>query len=187
MLSLLLLICLICCYDENALVYLRVGQGIYFFEVVMSDEIKFIYRGQTFTFPADTNQNGALIDVDAFIKIEKELVEAKETIKHLREKAEFDMPVDMQGKHFNACNDSCDMIDGPCACGAWHSAKEWIEKLSKKLNTAKEENQSFGNVLAVLHRDGGHYIIHHGHKKASEDAINMIYEMRTQLTETKEQ
>ncbi len=63
------------------------------------------------------------------------LAAAEETIKHLRGKAEFSMPSSMQGKFYNACTDSCDMIDGPCACGAWHSAKEWIEKLNKRIES----------------------------------------------------
>ncbi len=25
---------------------------------------------------------------------------------------------------YNACTDSCDMYDGPCACGAWHYPDE---------------------------------------------------------------
>lgn len=25
----------------------------------------------------------------------------------------------------------CDAIDGPCACGAWHSREEWVDKLFK--------------------------------------------------------
>ena len=48
------------------------------------------------------------------------------------------------------------------------------------------ENQSFGNVLAVIHRDGGHYITQHGHKKASEDAIEIVTKLRTKLAEAEE-
>lgn len=29
---------------------------------------------------------------------------------------------------YNVCSDPCDMIDGPCACGAWHSpTDEWVQ------------------------------------------------------------
>ncbi len=124
---------------------------------------------------------------DEFIKIKNELTDAQETIRRLRGKAEFAMPEDMRGKFHNGqCSDACDMVDGPCACGAWHSVKEWLGKLLKYLNTAKKENQSFGNVLAVIHRDGGHYISTHGAEKASRDAIDIITETRTQLVEAKE-
>ncbi len=28
---------------------------------------------------------------------------------------------------YNACTDPCDMINGPCACGAWHCLdEEWV-------------------------------------------------------------
>ncbi len=66
-------------------------------------------------------------------ELKAKLVDKDDTIKHLKEKAEFDMPIAMQGQFHNACTDPCDMIDGPCACGAWHSAKEWIEKLHKQI------------------------------------------------------
>ena len=26
----------------------------------------------------------------------------------------------------NSCTDRCDMLVGPCACGATHSAEEWV-------------------------------------------------------------
>lgn len=26
---------------------------------------------------------------------------------------------------YNACTDRCDMLDGPCACGAWHKIDGW--------------------------------------------------------------
>lgn len=30
-------------------------------------------------------------------------------------------------RHHNACNEPCDMLIGPCACGAWHNAAEgWV-------------------------------------------------------------
>ncbi len=67
-----------------------------------------------------------------FKQLKAELDDKDKTIKHLKGKAEFDMPAIMRGRFQNACTDSCDMIDGPCACGAWHNAKEWIEKLAKQ-------------------------------------------------------
>ena len=75
-----------------------------------------------------------LIRRDKQIKqLQTKLTSKDATIKNLREKAEFDMPVDMQGCfHNGSCTDPCDMIDGPCACGAWHNAKEWIGKLIKR-------------------------------------------------------
>ena len=61
-----------------------------------------------------------------------------------------------------------------------------IAQLKAELATVKAENQSFGDVLAVIHRDGGHYITKHGHKKASEDAIRVIVDLRAGLREAKE-
>ncbi len=41
-------------------------------------------------------------------------------------------PNDWKDYRHNACNDPCDMLVGPCACGGWHSKDEyWVkEKLS---------------------------------------------------------
>ena len=53
-----------------------------------------------------------------------------------------------------------------------------LRQLQAQLATAKAQNQSFGNVLAVIHRDGGHYITKHGHEKASKDAIKIVLDLR---------
>lgn len=43
------------------------------------------------------------------------------------------MPKHLIGKFHNACVDPCDMLVGPCACGAWHHWEEWdIEKVPFK-------------------------------------------------------
>ncbi len=77
--------------------------------------------------------------IEANEKLRPQLEEVKATVKHLRRKAEFNMPEEMRGKFHNACTDSCDMIDGPCACGATHNVKEWVIKLNKLL-AAKDAN-----------------------------------------------
>ncbi len=77
---------------------------------------------------------------DALVKTESQLVDRDATIKHLRGKAEFDMPPEMRGRFHNGrCPDACDMIDGPCACGASHRAKEWILKLAKQLADLRKQ------------------------------------------------
>lgn len=35
------------------------------------------------------------------------------------------MPSIFDGNRFNSARDACDMLVGPCACGATHSAQEW--------------------------------------------------------------
>ncbi len=50
--------------------------------------------------------------------------------------------------------------------------------ISDKFLEKARENQFFGNVLAVIHRDGGHYITEHGAEKASRDAIKIIIDER---------
>lgn len=38
------------------------------------------------------------------------------------------MPKKFRDKFHNACTDACDMLVGPCACGAWHHVRDWPEK-----------------------------------------------------------
>lgn len=33
------------------------------------------------------------------------------------------MPINID--YFNGCSDRCDLLQGPCACGASHSIDEW--------------------------------------------------------------
>jgi len=73
-------------------------------------------------------------------QLTNKLADQKETIKYLRAKAEFDMPDCMRGQFRNGgCTDRCDMVDGPCACGATHNAKEWIVKLVKIIIKLRDE------------------------------------------------
>ena len=39
------------------------------------------------------------------------------------------MPEKFLGKFFNACTESCDFIEGPCACGAWHHLRDWPKEV----------------------------------------------------------
>jgi len=39
------------------------------------------------------------------------------------------MPTKYIGEFYNGCVDPCDMLSGPCACGAWHHQEEWPNKL----------------------------------------------------------
>jgi len=49
------------------------------------------------------------------------------------------MPKKYLGLFYNACNEPCDMLQGPCACGAWHHQTEWPDEIQLEI---------FGNVSA---------------------------------------
>jgi hypothetical protein len=34
-------------------------------------------------------------------------------------------------KYHNNNREPCDMLDGPCVCGAWHSYEEWVDIFNK--------------------------------------------------------
>ncbi|MHA1390539.1 MAG: hypothetical protein ACTSR9_19155 [Candidatus Thorarchaeota archaeon] len=39
------------------------------------------------------------------------------------------LPQQLIGKFHNACTDPCDMVDGPCACGAAHHIQDWPDEV----------------------------------------------------------
>jgi len=39
------------------------------------------------------------------------------------------MPQKYIGLFYNACSEPCDMLQGPCACGAWHHQEEWPDEI----------------------------------------------------------
>jgi hypothetical protein len=42
-------------------------------------------------------------------------------------------PTDWTDRRHNACNDPCDMLVGPCSCGAWHDTNEkWVRAALSK-------------------------------------------------------
>ena len=59
------------------------------------------------------------------------------------------MPIEYVGKFYNIHTYPCDMLSGPCACGAWHNQEEWPDWLqlevfgfvSDKDNSIKRKEQ----------------------------------------------
>ncbi len=45
-------------------------------------------------------------------------------------------------KFYNACSDACDMLVGPCACGAWHTLEDWQpgSSFARRLGIEDEES-----------------------------------------------
>jgi len=56
-----------------------------------------------------------------------------------------------------------------------------LKEEQSKHETLRAMNQSFGNVLATIHGDGGHYVSKYGHVKASKDAIKIILQLQTEI------
>jgi hypothetical protein len=57
-----------------------------------------------------------------------------------------------------------------CGTSAW----DVIERQQR-------ECKWFGEVMAVMHRDGGHYLGEHGPEKTAKDALTRWYEMKREL------
>ena len=68
---------------------------------------------------------------------------------------------------------------------------EQIKALGAKYERLKPRHEAYvkmlGELLAVLHADGGHYQYEHGTEKAVADAITKYYELVKQLDEYKRQ
>jgi len=58
--------------------------------------------------------------------------------------------------------------------------KPYIEQIDKLDTEIKQHEQLLGNLLCVIHRDGGQYIAEHGWKKAIKDAESKYYELLAQ-------
>jgi len=44
-------------------------------------------------------------------------------------------PANWTDRHYNACRQPCDMLIGPCSCGAWHQEHEdWVQAMLFKHN-----------------------------------------------------
>ena len=43
------------------------------------------------------------------------------------------MPSEYIGSYYNGCSDPCDMLSGPCACGATHHQEEWPDDLQMQV------------------------------------------------------
>jgi transcription elongation factor GreA-like protein len=56
-------------------------------------------------------------------------------------------------------------------------------KASAELAELEADKDALSNLLAVLHRDGGHHEGDVGTKQATEDAIKIYYQLRAELDE----
>lgn len=44
-------------------------------------------------------------------------------------------------RHYNSCSKPCDVIDGPCVCGAWHCEDEtWIKSYVSRYGLEKNDS-----------------------------------------------
>ena len=66
----------------------------------------------------------------------------KELEAELKENNFIPMPKEWIGQIYNACTEPCDILYGPCACGAWHYFEEWIliRKILTKGGWVKPKN-----------------------------------------------
>jgi hypothetical protein len=50
----------------------------------------------------------------------------------------------------------------------------------------RNAEEALGNLLAVIHRDGGHYLSDHGIEKATRDAADIVVACRTEIERLRE-
>ena len=76
------------------------------------------------------------------------------------------IPKEWIGCFYNACTEPCDMLQGPCACGASHYLEEWTIRRKKLSNNGwidsfkqlqaeneklKAENNKYKEVLEIAY------------------------------------
>lgn len=77
--------------------------------------------------------------------------------------------------------------DGYCDADGWHDCekcngtgmKNGVREIQRLITLVNEKSTTLNNLLAVIHRDGGHYEQEHGSFKAGQDAEKLILGMRT--------
>lgn len=57
------------------------------------------------------------------------------------------MPEPYLGKFFNACTEPCDMLQGPCACGAYHTQEEWPDNIQREVFGSIKQNE--GKIILI--------------------------------------
>jgi hypothetical protein len=70
--------------------------------------------------------------IEMFVAL-RNRVPAKRQLKRINGNVPW--PQDWTDRHYNACNEPCDMLIGPCSCGAWHQEHEdWVRAILFKHN-----------------------------------------------------
>ncbi len=59
----------------------------------------------------------------------------------------------------------------------FHSFEKWNTRTPDKPKEPGNYKHWLQEILAILHRDGGHYLVEYGVEKASRDAIEKIYDL----------
>lgn len=81
----------------------------------------------------------------------------------------------------DAClGDPSSVLDGNCMCRGTGKMSEAAIYLREQLTKAQFD---LGNLLAVIHRDGGHYAEKHGRAQTVAGAMNVVCSLRDRLTE----
>lgn len=65
----------------------------------------------------------------------------------------------------------------------FHADECRYRNIQRTINDLEEIKQKVGDLLATIHRDGGHYTAEHGLEKSLADAINVVCEDRRKLAE----
>lgn len=60
-----------------------------------------------------------------------------------------------------------------------HSEPDDVVALKLKIEQLEKSHKYFSDLLAEIHRDGGHYQAMHGDEKASVDAIFKVNNLRS--------
>ena len=60
-------------------------------------------------------------------------------------------PDGWDGQNYNGTNEPCDMLVGPCSCGAWHHEDEyWVRRALEVHNAIIRGSTNYATVLSEM-------------------------------------
>ncbi len=77
-------------------------------------------------------------------------VKLLQSLREIREGEVVGMPPALKGKLWNADSQPCDLLFGPCSCGAWHNVKELWDRLHRNGFQAYSLGDAFDALQAQV-------------------------------------
>lgn len=98
------------------------------------------YRQGQLTFPQLLRVRAKVSESEAaIVALFKGVRPGKLVLKRDKPNGFVAWPAEWTDRRYNAVNEPCDMLVGPCACGAWHyEAEEWVQEALRNHNTTIE-------------------------------------------------
>jgi hypothetical protein len=88
------------------------------------------------------------------------------------------MSIEAMKQALEALDEAANVLTSPMFADAAAALREAIEQAEKPVAWQQE----LGNILCLIHRDGGHYISEHGWRKAIDDATLKVAKLNSYMS-----